>query len=81
MSATMKQSKLVERNYDLCSSGKRTYDFQVVLDWESTDHKFGMAYELTFENLVVVGIRTWNNYSRRVKEHLTAALRQLTRRH
>ena len=60
---------------------EKPYDFQVVLDRESTEDKFGMTYKLTFENLVVVGVRTWNNYNRRVKEHLTAALRQLTRRH
>ena len=59
---------------------EKPYEFQVVLDRESTDDKFGMTYKLTFENLVVVGVRTWDNYNRRVKEHLTAALRQLTRR-
>ena len=37
---------------------KRPYDFQVVLDRESTDDKFGMAYKLTNENLVVAGVRT-----------------------
>ena len=60
---------------------KRHYDFQVVLDRESTDDKFGMAYKLTNENLVVAGVRTWGNYSRRVRYLLTAALRQLPRRH
>ena len=44
---------------------EKPYDFQVVLDRESTDDKFGMAYKLTFENLVVVGARTWDNYNRR----------------
>ena len=34
----------------------RPYDFQVVLDRESTDNKFGMTYKQTNENLVVASI-------------------------
>ena len=55
------------RELTLVFKWTRPYDFQVVLDRESTDDKFGMAYELTFENLVVVGVRTWSNYDRREK--------------
>ena len=46
---------------------KKSYDFQVALGRGSTDDKFGMAYKLTNGNLVVAGVRTWSNYSRRVK--------------
>ena len=46
---------------------EKSYDFQVVLDRESTDDKFGMTYKQTNENLVVASVE--GVYSRRASRN------------